>query len=56
MYFERKSYDEDSGIMKVQWFEDYDMINGEWRGIIKIDGEMQYRQTEDGKAQQVIMN
>lgn len=38
MYFELKNISNDGNTIQVQFFEDYDRIDSEWRGIIKIDG------------------
>ncbi|OED45288.1 hypothetical protein AB832_01400 [Flavobacteriaceae bacterium (ex Bugula neritina AB1)] len=47
LYFEYKEISKDGNTIRVQWFEDYEMIDGEWRGIIKSGEEKTYQREED---------
>lgn len=47
LYYEIKQINK-SGDIKLQFYQDYERIEGEWRGIIKVDAEQWYQKQEDG--------
>lgn len=48
LYFEYKAISDD--VIKVQFFREYDKINGEWRGVMKIGDEKMFSRGDNGEA------
>ena len=54
IYFEYESISEDGYTVQIQCYREYEMINGQWRGVLK-EGELKtYQKDNNGKAVELM--